>query len=193
MSLLLHFLKLEGYGVGLWASARKPAPVAVPLLLPEAFSKPWRSSWLLWFQASDPETPVSIFAWFRFLKFSFPGTLKYHPCYCGTCFVTHARICVCSSRTTYANLPFNDKPVMVQWVQTYQVFPSPRAVACAVLFYKPCRRHISPQGEKRDACFPYPWELQGRDEGATQDSLANGTNFHKLQCIKHIMCGHTHR
>lgn len=176
----------------LWVSARKLAPVPIPLLLSEALSKPSRSSWLLWFQASDPGTPVSIFAWFRFLKFSFPRTLKYHPCYYpGTCFVTHTRICVHSSRTIYAILPFNDKLMMLQWVPTFQVLPSLRSVA--VHFYKPCRRHIGPQGERRNACFPYPWELQDRDEGAAQDSLVNGTNFHKLQCIKLIMCWHMNR
>lgn len=117
--------------------------------------------------------------------------LSCHPCYSGTCFVIHTRVCVHSSRTFYAILPFNDKLVMVQWVQRYQVCPSLGPIACALHFYKPCRRHISPQREER--CLLSCRELQGRDEGAAQDSLLNGTNFHKLQCIKLSMCGHMNR
>lgn len=64
-------------------------------------------------------------------------------------------------------------------------------ILCTAFLQAMQKAHQSSGREER--CLLSCRELQGRDEGAAQDSLVNGTNFHKLQCINLIMCGHMNR
>lgn len=100
-----------------------------------------------------PRNTCKHLAWFTFLKFSFPRTLKYHPCYSGTCFATHTRICEHSSRSIYAILPLNDKLVMVQWVQTYQAGVSITKICCLCSAFLSAMQKAQQSAGREERCL----------------------------------------